>query len=159
VIDLKNHKNSKIYLQKGEGDDEHEVIEIKGSGKNGTYVIRKDKDGKIGQSKWTSKDGKVIIHEKDHDQGLEWEDEDGQSIIIKSLGKGKNRIFLSTSGDSDGDPLLIIDGKEQENKNINDLDSGNIESINVLKGESATKKYGEKGKNGVIEVTTKKKKD
>jgi TonB-dependent SusC/RagA subfamily outer membrane receptor len=28
--------------------------------------------------------------------------------------------------------------------------------MNVLKGEEATKKYGEKGKNGVIEITTKK---
>jgi hypothetical protein len=28
--------------------------------------------------------------------------------------------------------------------------------VSVLKGENAIKKYGEKGKNGVIEITTKK---
>ncbi len=33
-----------------------------------------------------------------------------------------------------------------------------IESINVLKGENAIKKYGEKGKDGVIIINTKKQK-
>ena len=38
-----------------------------------------------------------------------------------------------------------------------DLNPNEIESINVLKGEAAIKKYGDKGKDGVIEITTKKK--
>ena len=34
------------------------------------------------------------------------------------------------------------------------IDPKNIEKINVLKNNKATEKYGEKGKNGVIEITT-----
>jgi len=52
-------------------------------------------------------------------------------------------------------PLFIIDGEEHEG--IEEVDPKDIESINVLKGEAALQKYGKKAKDGVIEVTTKKK--
>ena len=59
--------------------------------------------------------------------------------------------------DSDGkNPLFFVDGKEIENGKMEDIDPNNIKSMNVLKGEMAIKKYGEKGKNGVIEIITKK---
>jgi len=51
-------------------------------------------------------------------------------------------------------PLYIIDGKES--KDIDGISHNDIESIDVLKGESATKIYGKKGENGVVVVTTKK---
>jgi hypothetical protein len=38
-----------------------------------------------------------------------------------------------------------------------DINPNTIVSINVLKGESAIKKYGDKGTNGVVEITLKKK--
>jgi TonB-dependent SusC/RagA subfamily outer membrane receptor len=54
------------------------------------------------------------------------------------------------------DVVYIIDGKEMESGSMKDIDPNTIKSINVLKGETALKLYGEKGKNGVIEITTKK---
>jgi len=54
------------------------------------------------------------------------------------------------------DPLYIIDGKETTKEEIKDLNPDKIESMNVLKGENALEKYGEKGGNGVIEITLKK---
>ncbi len=39
---------------------------------------------------------------------------------------------------------------------IKGLKPDNVESINVLKGKTAIEKYGEKGKNGVIEIYLKK---
>ncbi len=54
------------------------------------------------------------------------------------------------------DVLYVIDGKEMESGSMKDVDPTSIKMINVLKGENAIKKYGEKGKNGVIEITTKK---
>ena len=54
-------------------------------------------------------------------------------------------------------PLLIVYGKINEDFNtVNSIDPDNIESVNVLKGGQALKKYGEKGRNGVIEITLKK---
>ncbi len=55
---------------------------------------------------------------------------------------------------SKGKPLFIINGIET-NVSINQLDAKYIESVTVLKDESATKKYGDKGKNGVIIVKLK----
>ena len=56
-------------------------------------------------------------------------------------------------GDPDKAPLYIVDDKETEN--IDWLDPDQIESVTVLKDASATILYGDKGKNGVIIVTTK----
>ena len=51
-------------------------------------------------------------------------------------------------------PLYIVDGKIVTN--INDIAPNDIESVSVFKGEMATKKYGEKALNGVVEITSKK---
>lgn len=56
-------------------------------------------------------------------------------------------------------PLIVIDDVEQEGMTTGELDTkirpAAIESINVLKNEAAIKKYGSKGKDGVIEIITK----
>jgi len=57
-----------------------------------------------------------------------------------------------------GNALYIVDGKEMKKEDFDLLKPENIESMNVLKGDTATKKYSDKGKNGVIEITTKEKK-
>lgn len=49
-------------------------------------------------------------------------------------------------------PLVLVDGVERD---FNDVDINEIESISVLKDASATAVYGVKGANGVILLTTK----
>ncbi|UOR05077.1 hypothetical protein MUN82_19335 [Hymenobacter aerilatus] len=53
-------------------------------------------------------------------------------------------------------PLYILDGEPVEEEEISQLRSITIESVNVLKDKQATEKYGERGRNGVILVETKK---
>jgi TonB-dependent SusC/RagA subfamily outer membrane receptor len=53
--------------------------------------------------------------------------------------------------------LYIVDGKETIYPEIKAMDPNTIETISVLKGESAEKLYGAKGKNGVVIIKTKKK--
>ena len=53
-------------------------------------------------------------------------------------------------------PLVLVDGKEYTGS-LDAIDPQSIERIDVLKDPSSTETYGEKGKNGVILVTTKKK--
>lgn len=55
-----------------------------------------------------------------------------------------------------GDPSFIVDGKEMTEGDFKKIKPEDIESVDVLKGDNAIKKYGEKGKHGVIEITTKK---
>lgn len=68
--------------------------------------------------------------------------DDAASIFIR----GKATWEENTS------PLCLVDGME---RNFNDVDVNEIESISVLKDASATAVYGVKGANGVILVTTK----
>src|SRR5690606_31489166 len=67
--------------------------------------------------------------------------------------------LLEIHNNSIQDPLYIVDGVEYNGANTPDMDPSGIDSINVLKGPEAINKYGEKGKNGVIEITTKKNSD
>ncbi|MBF8148334.1 hypothetical protein ITJ86_00400 [Winogradskyella sp. F6397] len=52
-------------------------------------------------------------------------------------------------------PLVLFNGKEVSSDYLKSISPENIESVTVLKDEKAIHKYGEKGKNGVIELTTK----
>ena len=51
--------------------------------------------------------------------------------------------------------LFIADGKIVSKEKALSIMSKNIENVHVLKGDSAIKTYGEKGKNGVVEIITK----
>tara|TARA_Y100000815_G_scaffold275128_1_gene311699 strand:+ start:3662 stop:5779 length:2118 start_codon:yes stop_codon:yes gene_type:complete len=62
-------------------------------------------------------------------------------------------ILLRNTGE--GEVLYIIDGKEASKKILELLDPQSIKSLNVIKDESALAKYGQKAKNGVIEIYTK----
>ena len=51
--------------------------------------------------------------------------------------------------------LIVVDGVVKENMSLKELNPSDILSISVLKDNSAVEKYGEKGKNGVMEIRTK----
>lgn len=53
-------------------------------------------------------------------------------------------------------PLIIVDGLIQNNDDLPNIDPNQIESISVLKDESAAALYGHKAKNGAVLVVTKK---
>ncbi|PKP07667.1 MAG: hypothetical protein CVU10_09085 [Bacteroidetes bacterium HGW-Bacteroidetes-5] len=68
----------------------------------------------------------------------------------------KSEIRIKSSGNVQN-PLYVIDGKViKEGGDINAIKAENIESINILKDKTAIEKYGERAKNGVIEITLKK---
>ncbi len=66
------------------------------------------------------------------------------------------REFYISSLDSTNKPLYIVDGKEMDSDfELNSLNDSQMENIYVIKGSSATEKYGDKAKGGAIEITTK----
>ncbi len=75
-------------------------------------------------------------------------------IYAYEYGKNDKEIILSNfKGEK---PLLIIDGELKEKDfDVSQIDPEDIAAINVLKGNQVTEKYGEKAKNGVIEINTK----
>ncbi len=67
--------------------------------------------------------------------------------------KGRNgAVEITTKGPK---PLYVIDGIIKKESDLKDILPDNIKEMNVLKGETATQKYGDKGKHGVVEITTK----
>ncbi|WP_227256216.1 TonB-dependent receptor plug domain-containing protein [Pedobacter sp. MR2016-19] len=64
------------------------------------------------------------------------------------------RYLLNRDFDDKAKPLYVVDGKEVSG--INNLDQDSIESIEVLKDSSAMTLHGDKGKNGVVIITSKK---
>ena len=137
VKKLKSTAN--VWISSDGDDDEHEIIEIKTDDDGESVIIKNNgKDKKVIKSKsiWISDDS----------------DDDEETIF--ELNDSDSKLFIS-AGDDKKQPLYVIDGKEVKKNEMKDLDPNDIESINVLKGEAAIKKYGKKAKNGVIEITTK----
>ncbi|MGE5518331.1 MAG: energy transducer TonB, partial [Candidatus Dadabacteria bacterium] len=84
-------------------------------------------------------------------------------VVIKLKSKGeiqstkennKPNVTINDKSNSPK-PMYMVDGKENADA-LETLKPEGIQSVNVLKGDAAEKKYGDKGKNGVIEITTKK---
>lgn len=70
----------------------------------------------------------------------------GQAIDVKVKNKGGN-----------GNPLYIIEenGKTREVDDVSQIDPKDIDSIEVIKGESAMDRFKEKGRNGVVIIKLK----
>ena len=80
-------------------------------------------------------------------------EQDPQRESRSSNSTGMDTLIIRNNSGVTGTPLYYIDDKEV--KTISDLKPDDIESISVLKDASAMSRYGEKGKNGVVLVTTK----
>ncbi|MDD3556196.1 MAG: M56 family metallopeptidase [Proteiniphilum sp.] len=107
------------------------------------------------------------IPDKAIEQSHEKAVKEGESIILSedfaefsngSLELGKVRIVakddsIAVAAKVGAQPLYIVDGKEVAS--LSEFDPEQIESIEVLK-QHATDKFGERGKEGVIHITTKK---
>ncbi len=96
-----------------------------------TGVVQSGDVVKLVGVKYKNKHGDDVLYDADVKKG--------QKTTIKNFNKGV---------------LYMIDGKEA--KSLKGVAAEDIYSITVLKDESATKVYGDKGKNGVIVITTKK---
>jgi len=73
---------------------------------------------------------------------------------VKKIYLNKLKINDELTIDGPGEKLFIVDGKEV--KSLKGISAEDIKSLTVLKDGTAETKYGEKGKNGVIEIITKK---
>jgi len=160
----KSDKNSYVFIS--ENGDETHVKVINGE------KVTEEIHGPHSENVWISESGdstklkKIKIIEID-------EDSDGEkTVIVKKIrkdggemevnveviegddDKGNNMMmFISEDGDQ---PLMIVDGKEIEGGSLEDIDPETIETVNVYKGDKAIEKYGDKAKNGVVVIKTKK---
>ena len=128
---LKDQSATKIYGDKG---------------KNGVILITTKKGAAASQN--TPIDVKVVGYAKEQ-KGLPAQG----TIIEKQNWNGSEYYFDKVQ------PLIVENGIISPELKMKDIDPETIESIKVLKDEMAITKYGEKGKNGVLEITLKKEKE
>jgi hypothetical protein len=94
------------------------------------------------------------------DKVLEESKQDPKTLTVTTTDKdGKKTItFVQKTTEKTElpkDVLYMLDGKEISREDMKSISPEKIQSMSVLKGENATGKYGDKGKNGVIEIKTK----
>ena len=69
-------------------------------------------------------------------------------------GSGKAILIRGVSTNGDNSPLYIVDGMQVSG--IDNINPGDIESVDVLKDAASSAIYGARGANGVVIITTKK---
>ena len=75
---------------------------------------------------------------------------------VEVYDSGEDWIRLSPTVNQSGNkPLVFVDGKEIRYEDHNSISPESVQSISILKDQSAITAYGEKAANGVIIVTTK----
>ncbi|MFZ1530092.1 MAG: N-acetylmuramoyl-L-alanine amidase [Ferruginibacter sp.] len=77
------------------------------------------------------------------------------SVYMIDASQRKTDHVLTNMQAETKSPLYILNGKEISKKEMDGIDPGQIDRMNVLKDKNAKDKYGERGKNGVIEIITK----
>ena len=77
------------------------------------------------------------------------------SLTLENKLSGKIGIEVQPSIKSN-EPLYVVDGKIVDKTIVETIDPKDIDSINILKDKTAVEKYGEQGKNGLIEIKLKK---
>jgi len=82
-----------------------------------------------------------------------------EDTLIASKGNNKSSVVIkmdAAGGAGNAQkPLFILDGEVISESVMKVIDPTKIESINILKDASAVAVFGEKGKGGVVQITTK----
>ena len=73
-------------------------------------------------------------------------------LIVKNSSEFLAEPAITLRGEK---PLIVVDGVPYGNMTMRDVPSDDIESINFLKGATASALYGERGGSGAIMITTK----
>lgn len=147
-------KNIELKIISEKGDEKNVWVTKDGNKKVNIEVIELDEGKKKVK---IIKNGNAL----ELDNEIEFiEEKDGEQIFIIKNTKGKkykvsNDVSASYIDEAEK-PLVFIDGKESTRETLEKLDSDKIKEMMVLKGEKATEKYGEKAKDGVVIITTKK---
>lgn len=160
-----------VYISDDDGDNQltflvkSEIVEGDDMDKKIKVWVTNDTDDAI------TKEIEIIRIDGDDDIIVGSEGGNSHKVIVKRINSDKKNmdILIETDGKSSSDhskmlfidangkkPLFFVDGKEVKDGNLDDIDPDSIKNINILKGKAATKKYGDKAKDGVILIETKK---
>jgi N-acetylmuramoyl-L-alanine amidase len=138
-------------------------VEIKDTTKNPPLYILNGKNITAEQAKAIDANTIESVNVLKGDDAIKKYGEKGKNGVVVIALKGTNSSPLTTSikpKDADAAKeaeraLKVIDGKIVSNEELQKFDANSIYSISVWKGEEAVNKYGDEGRDGVVEITTK----
>ena len=144
---LKDGKDNPLYIVEGKEIEEVEMKEIDPNRIKEVNVFK----GEMAADKYgdKGKNGVVEIKLKEVQIGA-------KEVVVKGYGKKESNETMGVTINKNASPLFYVDGKSITSEEMKKIKPNDIESVNVLKGDSAIKKYGEKAKDGVVEITMKK---
>ena len=119
-------------------------VDMKNTSDKGSNIMLWNSVGKTESAEsGDGKSGKMTVNSK--------------SISVVSTSGGKTDGMVAWNDNiclMDSGMLLVVDGKEIDVREFGNVNLPDIASVNVLKGEAAVSKYGDKAANGAIEITT-----
>lgn len=137
------------------GKDGYEMMEVKTNGRK-NIDVKLEVDNKLYIVDGKEYEGKTVEIDAENIERIDVLK--GESGFKLYGDKGKNGVVLINTktkyNSGESEPVIFVNGKETGQK-VYDIDPETIKSVNILKGEEAIEKFGEKGKNGVIEITLK----
>ncbi|EOR94765.1 Regulatory sensor-transducer, BlaR1/MecR1 family [Arcticibacter svalbardensis MN12-7] len=159
---LKIDSNQPLYLLDGKEIKQSEISAIDANTIKSIDVIRSDQTAQYGEK---GKNGVVKLQLKKPGElsrlslevpVKEINQNTNKLSPVVVVGYNTNTINMNDNSVPSFNGLLIIDGKETPSSNLKSINPETIQSISILNNDEATKKYGAKGKNGVMIITSKK---
>jgi len=153
-----------INVKGGQSIEENDVILITSRKGNKVVVTSKTSlDTVVFSSPLGSNQLKlsnVTFITKDKQEVLNALEKKANVVIEKKTEDGTEKYIIVDSkvGKDANKPTFYLDGVKITEKEMKAISPNDIESVNVLRGENAIKKYPEHGKDGVVEIKLKHKK-
>lgn len=148
-IDVLKSENKPIFVVDGKKEDYLKMMHLDANLIDNMSVLKDDNAVAIYGDE--AKNGVIVINTKEY---VKKHPEAKSEVRPKPI-KQKEATKISVMDLEE--KLLIIDNKEVTTKEFSALNVNDIQSISVIKDASAANLYGDKGKNGVIIITTKEK--
>lgn len=152
-----------INVKGGQSIEENDVILITSRKGNKVVVTSKTSlDTVVFSSSSGSNQLKlsnVTFITKDKQEVLNALEKKANVVIEKKTEDGTEKYIIVDSkvGKDANKPTFYLDGVKITEKEMKAISPNDIESVNILKGENAIKKYPEDGKDGVVEIKLKRK--
>jgi len=131
----------------------------------GQFEIRKNVQYYASNTDSISGKGQIRNVKTKNGNRITWISSEKDSIPNKNVIIKKDSLLINShdsknvklnSGHKSNKPLYVVNGVVQEDDDkVLKINPDNIQNVYVLKDESAIRKYGKKGENGVVEINTK----
>lgn len=159
---IKFQDDTSVYISAKGVTGEHVENPKQKLGKNPLTIINGKEINKIKDKSYIINNNSTItseILEPEEAQKIYGDKAKDGAIIIEEIPAiqtpNMNENIKNALRTSKQSPLILINGKESNRKELSLLQPENIENVNIIKKQNAISEYGDKAKYGIIDITLK----